>query len=190
MVFRIKLHWWSSLSVSVVALVVAWRLGGLENLLGNFGTTWAALAAGTAGALGCLVINYALHASFRLILGDSYSKKYYEFAMDVIRHMGPVDALAAGVMAAVAEEPLFRGVLLPALGGSAWGVVGSAVVFGIAHFLRREYWGFFLWGIGEGLVFGMLYVLTGSILVPAVAHGTFDTIGFLYFEQLRKRGGL
>jgi membrane protease YdiL (CAAX protease family) len=40
--------------------------------------------------------------------------------------------------------------------------------------------------VGEGFVFGTLYVGTGSILVPAVAHGLFDTVGFFYFERLRR----
>jgi membrane protease YdiL (CAAX protease family) len=64
-------------------------------------------------------------------------------------------------------------------------VLGAAIVFGLAHWLRREYWAFFVWGIGEGIIFGILLVDSGSILVPMIAHGLFDTFGFLYFQRLR-----
>ena len=63
----------------------------------------------------------------------------------------------------------------------------SAIVFGLFHYLRREYFEFLVWGMGEGLIFGTLFVMSGSIVIPAVAHGLFDTVGFLYFERLRDR---
>ena len=43
------------------------------------------------------------------------------------------DVVTVSVLPAVAEEALFRGALLPALGGGPAGVVGAGVVFGALH---------------------------------------------------------
>ena len=43
------------------------------------------------------------------------------------------DVVTVSVLPAVAEETLFRGVLLPALGGGPVGVIGAGAVFGALH---------------------------------------------------------
>lgn len=86
-------------------------------------------------------------------------------------------ALVVDVIAAVVGEELFhRGAVLPAL--RPWGdrvaVVGSAVVFAVAHV------GFaaaFSWALLLGLLTGTARVKTGSILPGMVLHGVGNTLG-------------
>ena len=47
--------------------------------------------------------------------------------------MRPFDVVTVAVLPALAEETLFRGALLPAIGVSPVGVVGAGVVFGASH---------------------------------------------------------
>jgi membrane protease YdiL (CAAX protease family) len=185
MIFRIKLHWWSSLLAAAVMGSVAWLLDGTNDLVGSTGSIWNAIGLGVLAGAACMVANYLLDRSLRIIFGRRYINAFETFALCVIGRMGPAEALAGGIMAGVGEEPLFRGVLLPLCGPPVMGILVAGVVFGLAHYLRREYYGFLIWGMGEGFVFGTLYVVTGSILVPAIAHGLFDTVGFLYFARLR-----
>jgi membrane protease YdiL (CAAX protease family) len=186
LIFRIKLHWWSSLLATSLMLLAAWWLGGLERFWGRTDSITQALGLGVIAGIGCGLINLFVH---RCLLycskPGSYARQFEKFAIDVIGRMSPIDAVAGGIMACLGEEPLFRGVLVPACGPPAVGVTVAAIVFGLAHYLRREYLGFLVWGICEGLLFGTLFVLTDSIVVPAIAHGLFDTVGFLYFERLR-----
>jgi hypothetical protein len=188
LIFRIKLHWWSSLLATTVLGLVAWRLGGLNRPLGRFDSVFEAVAAGALAGAVCGLINLALH---RLLLcwmdPKSYANQFEKFAIEVIGRMRPMDAIAGGLMASLGEEPFFRGVIIPACGSPVFGVFVAAVLFGFAHYVRREYMGFLIWGMGEGLLFGTLFVLSGSIIVPAVAHGIFDTVGFFYFQRLRDR---
>ena len=164
----------------------AWSLGGLDRLPTDTGALWRAVGLGVAAGLCCGLINLLVH---RLLVvcskPGSYARHFERFAIDVIGRMKPIDAVAGGIMAGVGEEPFFRGVLVPMCGSPTLGVVVAAVVFGLAHYVRREYLGFLVWGMCEGLLFGTLFVFTDSIVVPAVAHGLFDTVGFLYFERLR-----
>src|SRR5262249_46031165 len=135
----------------------------------------------TCGLINLLTHRFLLYCS----KPGSYSRQFDKFAIDVIGRMRPIDAVAGGIMAGLGEEPLVPGVLVPAWGPPGVGIIVAAIVFGLAHYLRREYLGFLIWGMCEGLLFGTLFVLTDSIVVPAVAHGLFDTVGFLYFERLR-----
>jgi hypothetical protein len=145
-----------------------------------------AIGLGVAAGIGCGLINLLVHRSILFCsTRGTYAGRFERFAIDVIGRMRPVDAVAGGVMAGLGEEPLFRGVLVPAFGSPAIGVTVAAIVFGLAHYLKRDYLGFLLWGMCEGVLFGTMFVVTDSIVVPAVAHGIFDTVGFIYFERMR-----
>jgi membrane protease YdiL (CAAX protease family) len=190
MIFRIKRHWWSALLATGLLISVAWPLGGADRLVGRLGGIPTNLAAGVCAGLGLMALNYAVHQWLRLQFGEAYERRFYAYAMDVIGAMGPVEAVGGGLMAGLGEEPVFRGVVVAAFESPTLGVICAAMLFGIAHYLRREFFWFFVWGISEGLLFGLLYVMTDSVIVPAVAHGLFDTVGFLYFEAMRDTGNL
>jgi hypothetical protein len=186
MIFRIKQRWWSSLLATVAMLLVAWLLGGADRWVGRMGSVWQAVAIGAVAGAGCGLVNMLLHRSLLYFLrAGSYARRFETFAIEVIGRMRRVDAVAGGIMAGLGEEPLFRGVIVPAFGSPVLGVIVAAVVFGLAHHLKREYLGFLIWGMAEGILFGTLFVATESIIVPAVTHAIFDTVGFLYFERLR-----
>ena len=60
------------------------------------------------------------------------SNLYRSYAQ-VLTPLNKGDVVTVSVLPAVAEEALFRGALLPALGGGPVGVVGAGVVFGALH---------------------------------------------------------
>jgi membrane protease YdiL (CAAX protease family) len=74
------------------------------------------------------------------------------------------------VVSAPAEEVLFRGVLLPV--ADDWGPVAfvglSALIFGLAHLIHRPREAAFK--TVNGAVYAVLLLVTGSILVPVLAH--------------------
>ncbi len=94
-----------------------------------------------------------------------------------------------GITAGVWEEALFRGFLLWYFSQwmGIWAALAlSSVFFGIAH-LYQGWKGFVRTGI-VGLVFGSLYVLTGSLWVPMLLHAYVDiNSGATVFEALRTR---
>ncbi len=73
-----------------------------------------------------------------------------------------VMALASGV----GEELLFRGLLTPLVG-----VVLSSVAFGLVHQVRGPArWVWVAWASVMGLLFALVFRLTGSVAGPVVAH--------------------
>jgi membrane protease YdiL (CAAX protease family) len=90
-------------------------------------------------------------------------------------------ALTAMVLAPLFEETLFRGVLLPVLGrrfGAATGVVGSALVFGLAHLSLGELMPLVVLGLG----LGWLRLGTGRLGPCVLMHGLWN--GFTFASLL------
>jgi membrane protease YdiL (CAAX protease family) len=69
-----------------------------------------------------------------------------------------------------AEELFFRALLGPSLG-----IVGSSALFAILHGIGRERpIPVAVWSFGMGLVFSELYLASGTLLVPILAHGVIN----------------
>ncbi len=85
-----------------------------------------------------------------------------------VRRTGDMSLLGVAVASAVGEELLFRGLLVPLAG-----VVLSSLVFGALHQIRgpgAARYGWMAWATVMGLIFGVLFVTTGSLVGPIVAH--------------------
>ncbi len=97
--------------------------------------------------------------------------------------------LVIGVMAGIGEEYLFRGVLQPKLRNYTrsihWGIWLSALIFSAIHF---QFYGF-IPRMFLGALFGYLYVYSGSLVYPILAHilNNSFTVVMVY---LNKRGAV
>ena len=86
-------------------------------------------------------------------------------------------SITAMVLAPLFEETLFRGVLLPVLGqryGGLWGVVISALAFGIAHLSLGELPALFVLGLG----LGWLRLQSGRLGPSVLMHGLWNGLTF------------
>jgi hypothetical protein len=86
------------------------------------------------------------------------------------------DLIWLGLLPGMSEELLFRGIMLPAFGLNAIGVMFSSVFFGVLHLSGREQWPYMLWAIFVGGVLGACALLSGNLLVPIVAHASANWI--------------
>ncbi|MGW8258184.1 MAG: CPBP family intramembrane glutamic endopeptidase, partial [Thermoguttaceae bacterium] len=94
------------------------------------------------------------------------------------------------LLAGVGEEMLFRGIVQDwvtnKMGGTygiALGLIVSAVVFGLLHGITATY---ALLATAIGLYLGAIWLLTGNLLVPIVAHSLYDFFAMAYFIHSRK----
>lgn len=87
------------------------------------------------------------------------------------------------VLAGVAEEVLFRGVLQTWLARSlsdGGGLLVASAIFGLAHFASPAY--AVLAGV-VGLYLGGLFLLQGNLLAPIVAHAAYDFVALTYLAR-------
>lgn len=89
-------------------------------------------------------------------------------------------AILAVVAAPVAEEIFFRGFIFTGIGnryGYGWGVVISALIFSLAHFVQP---GAFLPIFLLGLLLAWLYIRTGSIWVCILTHSAYNSLALIF----------
>ena len=144
---------WLLLDSSVTLLPLSWSL--IDGLLG--------LGLGAGITLASSVI-YRLWPAYR-----QSADFYLEL---VIKPLATPDIVWLGLLPGLSEELLFRGVMLPAIGLTWFGLVISSLCFGVLHFSGSQHWSYVVWATVIGLVLGFSAVETGNLLVPILAHIT------------------
>lgn len=101
----------------------------------------------------------------------------------IVGSRSPPELTLLALLAGVAEEILFRGVLqagaslvLPAIAA----LVLASVLFGLAHYITRTY--AILAGVA-GLYLGAVFLAQGNLLVPIVAHSLYDFVALTYLAR-------
>ena len=170
-------------SLVVVAFLLGWLLD--VDPVQSLAFRWSDVLWGAAAAL-------PIFAAFLLAhlfpLGPL--KRIKRFLVEVL---GPplsacrwYDLLLLAGLAGLAEEILFRGLLQPwleqSLGSRTAGLIGSNIVFGLAHLITPVY---ALAAAIIGLYLGFLLDATGqrSLLVPIVTHAVYDYLAFLVVRR-------
>src|SRR5262249_11289597 len=91
------------------------------------------------------------------------------------------------LLAGVGEEMLVRGVIQTAVAGWTTPLVGllaASVVFGLLHALTPAY---AVLTTVVGVYLGWLYIATGNLLAPMVAHGLYDFLALVFLLSQKRR---
>jgi membrane protease YdiL (CAAX protease family) len=84
--------------------------------------------------------------------------------------------LVLALLSSLAEELLFRAALLPIIG-----VFASSLLFGALHISSRaSYLPWMLWATLMGFVFALLFVGSGALWAPLLAHAAINYENMLY----------
>jgi hypothetical protein len=104
----------------------------------------------------------------------------------------PHGLLAIGIvclLAGLGEEMLFRGVIQPAIAGAVGGQMGvvvglvaASLLFGLAHAVTPTYAAL---ASLIGLYMGWLWIYSGNLAVPIVAHAVYDLLAIVYLAKIR-----
>lgn len=157
------------MAMGVTALVLLfiaklWLHLGSVTLLPLQGTA-EALILGLGIALGITALSSLV---YRLWPAYRQSADYY--LQLVLKPLVLPDLIWLGLLPGMSEELLFRGVMLPAVGLNATGVVATSVLFGVLHLSGPQQWPYVVWATAVGLLLGVSALFTGNLLVPIVAH--------------------
>ena len=93
------------------------------------------------------------------------------------------------ILAGVCEEVLFRSVIQGALSahtGPVIAVTVASVLFGLAHLITVTY---AVVAAGIGAYLGVLWLLSGNLLIPITAHAAYDFVALVYFLRFWEPGG-
>ncbi len=114
-----------------------------------------------------------------------YRKSADEYLNLVLKPLVWPDLVWLGLLPGLSEELLFRGVVLPAIGIGAGGIVISSICFGVLHYSGSKNWPYIVWATVIGMVLGTAAVMTGSLLVPVSAHITTNFVSSCLWKLRR-----
>ena len=166
-------------AIGGVAAAVAASLGhdplACEGWLGGSGAAPVLTSLGIGVCVGALTVA----ASRVMVRRVAWARALHAALRPTVRGAGDLVLLAIALASAVAEEILFRGVLVPVLG-----VLGSAVVFGALHQIRGPArWGWMGWATLMGVLFGGIFVATGSLAGPIAAHAIINAANLRFLRD-------
>jgi len=152
-----------------------------SRLWGPTRTTGAMVAIGLATGFGVAVVSFTLNAIVVLLAGveDPVEQQLLQDALAGGLPLVLV-ALLAVVVAPLAEEVIFRGVLFRALADRInlpVGLVLSSAIFAVIHIEVVVSQPFALVGLFTvGLLLALAYHLTGNLMVAILGHAVFNAI--------------
>jgi membrane protease YdiL (CAAX protease family) len=109
----------------------------------------------------------ALHREFRGLLNP----------------LSDVEIVVLAVASSVGEEMFFRGALLPAVG-----LIGSSILFALLHIgPKARHLPWTLSSLGAGLLFGAVFLWTGDLTGPVLAHFLVNFLNLRHVAQYELR---
>jgi membrane protease YdiL (CAAX protease family) len=152
---------------------------------------------GMAGVLVSLGLGLCLGAttiaaSRVLVRRVAWAQALHAALRPAVHGAGDLGLLAVAVASATGEEVLFRGLVMPLVG-----VVVSSLLFGALHQIRGPArWGWMVWATVMGVLFGGVFVATGSLVGPIAAHAMINGANLRFLRdndpspRVRPLGGL
>jgi membrane protease YdiL (CAAX protease family) len=121
-----------------------------------------------------------------------WARRLHRELRPIARAVSPGGIVALALLSAFGEELLFRGLLQP------WvGVVPQALIFGLLHQMRGpSRWVWAGWATAVGLLLGVVFQVSGSLIGPIAAHALINGLNLWYLKshdpepQRRSLGGL
>ncbi|MCE1246404.1 MAG: CPBP family glutamic-type intramembrane protease [Firmicutes bacterium] len=89
------------------------------------------------------------------------------------------DIIMMAVMSGIAEEVFFRGILM-----KEFGIIAASLIFGALHTSSKDTWFMGFWSALAGVFFCILYIKTGNLLVPIIAHAVNNFVGVMYIRYI------
>lgn len=111
----------------------------------------------------------------------------YDRLVPMFAPLSLFELAAISIAAGFGEEVLFRGLVQAGVGegigepnGVMIGLVATSIIFGLCHWLTPTY--AVIATVG-GFYFGALFIWSGNLLTPIVAHGLYDFFALAYLTK-------
>jgi len=164
-------------SAFLLGVAAAWSAARGLDLAAALRPSLAAAAAGLACGLGLAATLPLVTAPWarRVLVLRGLRRAWDTLESGIGPGLGARDVGVLALCSALSEEVFFRGVLQRELG-----LVAASVVFGLLHPLGVAY---VLWATAVGAGLGVLFVATGGLAAPAVAHGVYNLVALTYLRR-------
>jgi membrane protease YdiL (CAAX protease family) len=130
--------------------------------------------------LGCAFAALVVIGTRLLVENVSWAKNLHRDLRPMTHSLDGLGIVAIAGLSALAEELVFRGLLLPWMG-----LLPQALLFGVAHaqLSGPSRWVWVAWASVVGLALGAMFQLTGSLFGPMASHALINGFNLLYLKS-------
>jgi CAAX protease family protein len=183
--FVINTFTFQGLVLVFIHLFLIFHHSSWRELLGLDRTRWNTVARGLVAAVIILPVALMLNALCALLLTKIHVTPDQQVSMQALQlsvTLGQkiVFGIAAILLAPLAEESMFRGILYPVvkqLGYPRLALFGSSLLFAASHINLMTFLPLFL----IALVFVWLLETTDTLIAPILAHASFNAANFVIY---------
>ncbi len=137
------------------------------------------LALGTSLVMGGLFAGLTIATTRLLLRTQPWARALHAALRPTVRHTSGRDIVVMALASGIAEELVFRGLLVPVVG-----IVLSSVAFGLLHQVRGPArWGWAAWACVTGLFLAGIFALTGSLAGPVLAHVAINLVNLRHLRD-------
>jgi membrane protease YdiL (CAAX protease family) len=167
--------------VATIGGLLAWRFGAHPPFW-HEGAWIPASRLVSSSVSAMLGVAYA----FAIVIGTrvsvarfAWARQLHDELSPVARRLGTGGIVAVAALSALGEELVFRGFLLENVG-----VLASTAIFGAIHQTRGpSRWTWAIWATAVGLGFALIYVATGSLVGPILAHALINGTNLVFLRS-------
>ncbi len=175
-----------AIAVEGALLLLAWAVGSAWGLspAQHMAWTWKAAGLGLASTAPMLAAFAVIEFSSWPPLRD-LSRLIDVAVLPLFAKCRVSDLAMISLLAGLGEEALFRGVMQVHLTdklGTLGAIVATAALFGLCHALSLAY---ALYAALAGALLGAMLTFSGNLLVPILAHATYDFVVLIYLLHFR-----
>ncbi len=179
----------AALYSSMAAIAVAIAMGLRDGPAWEHPTPWLALrkpaAVALSAVLGLTLAALVIGATRVVVVRFEWGQRLHRDLRPMARELSIQHILLLAGLSSLGEELLFRGLLTPAIG-----VVMSAALFGLAHQIAGpSRWVWVGWAAVIGVGLGAVFVATGSLIGPLLAHAVVNAANLTFLRDHEPRGG-
>jgi membrane protease YdiL (CAAX protease family) len=139
------------------------------------------LLGGALGAVWLTIWTFMVQNGYRLVKGKAYARQLTASLAKEYVSASFLQVLLGGITAACGEELFFRGFIQ-----GKFGILAGSLLFMLAHMGKKDIRIVSIWSFPQGFFIGLFYAYFGNLLVPMIAHGSFDIGGMVYFHFFMK----
>lgn len=180
---REKVLWMATIpQIILLVLSMSWiYFVPKDNIAGYFKFSYLTILEGIGIGIGMSILGYIFYLVIKKTKSLSATVELFERILSpTFSHLNVLDIFLLSLTAGFCEEIFFRGLVL-----TKFGIILSSIAFGLLHLPGLKFWIYALWATLSGFILGFLFVWSGTLYLPIVAHAVNNICGMFLLRTIK-----
>ena len=152
-----------------------------DNISAYFKFSYIIILEGIGIGIGLSTLGYVFYIIIKKTKSLNSTVELFERILSpAFRNLNALDIFLLSFTAGFCEEIFFRGLVL-----TKFGIILSSIAFGLLHLPGLKFWIYALWAMLSGFILGFLFIWSGTLYLPIVAHAVNNICGMFLLRTIK-----